>query len=205
MRCHRGKVPKATRLLALASVVGLVFAPAASAHHRHHRAHAARDLHSFCRTVAHADTPGAQTLTVVDENGVPNSVLLQTECAVVTQARALRAAWGTPPIRFGSGGWPVYVVNYDQPLALGLLPIPTGAAGYHTYRQGVPYAVVGSPGPGSFMSATFSHEVMEMLVDPFANRYIGGQLVEVCDPVSSETQANDGAWLSGFVTPAYFG
>jgi hypothetical protein len=86
--------------------------------------------------------------------------------------------------------------------------------GVHLDRNGQPYALVkssyGTP-------LTCSHELLEMLVDPFGNRMISsdsikpGQgrvryLVEVCDPSEHSEFGYDvnGIRLSDFYTPNYF-
>lgn len=63
---------------------------------------------------------------------------------------------------------------------------------------------------GSDWSGAVSHEFAEMLVDPWLNRYIDGQLVEVCDPLERQpTSYTVGpVWLNvsvvDFVTPQWF-
>ena len=64
------------------------------------------------------------------------------------------------------------------------------AAGIHLDRNGQPYALVAA---SQASAITCSHEVIEMLVDPFGNRLVASQsikpdqgrvnyLVEACDP-----------------------
>lgn len=98
-----------------------------------------------------------------------------------------------------------------------------GAAGYHADADGQPLAVVELEGD---WPVTVSHEVLEMLADPFANRIIAGDypiqasgvrdvipeferadfLVEVCDPVGGQaTYAVNGVPVSNFVLPAFYG
>lgn len=94
------------------------------------------------------------------------------------------------------------------------------AAGFHDDENGQPFAVV-EYGPG--WSVTASHEVVEMLADPFGRRVRAGNLlqqavdtglpkhrvnylVEVADPSESEEfgyQVN-GVRVSDFYTPDYF-
>ena len=68
--------------------------------------------------------------------------------------------------------------------------IDDGALGYHVDDHGQPYALVKHT---SGWEQTVSHEVLEMLADPFGNRLVAAQsvkpgqgrvryLVEVCDP-----------------------
>ncbi|MGZ5047424.1 MAG: hypothetical protein ACXWF0_09310 [Usitatibacter sp.] len=88
------------------------------------------------------------------------------------------------------------------------------AAGYHEDKNGQPFALIQySQG----WTLTASHEVLEMLVDPFGRRLVAGQspiakqgrvrfLVEVCDPSEAEGNAYhvNGVLVSDFYTPHYF-
>lgn len=103
------------------------------------------------------------------------------------------------------GYWPIIIRDdIKQP----------GAAGIHLDRDGQPYALVqasqGTP-------ITCSHELLEMLVDPFGNRFVvadsikPGQgrvryLVEVCDPSEAPQfgYTVNGILLSDFYTPRFF-
>ncbi len=95
-----------------------------------------------------------------------------------------------------------------------------GAAGYHTDDHGQPFSLVQAD-PGWELTA--SHEVLEMLADPFGNRTVAGPpppnspapvsrftrvvyLVEVCDPCEGEQFAYEvnGIQLSDFITPHYY-
>jgi hypothetical protein len=102
------------------------------------------------------------------------------------------------------GYWPIIVSEED----LG------DAAGIHEDKEGQPFALVKYDyGWG----LTASHEVLEMLVDPFGNRMTAGQspkpgqgrvefLVEVCDPSEDTPYAYrvNGILVSDFYTPDYF-
>lgn len=102
------------------------------------------------------------------------------------------------------GYWPIIVTEED----LG------DAAGIHEDKEGQPFALVKYDyGWG----LTASHEVCEMLVDPFGNRMTAGQspkpgqgrvefLVEVCDPSEDTPYAYrvNGILVSDFYTPNYF-
>lgn len=95
-----------------------------------------------------------------------------------------------------------------------------GAAGYHTDDHGQPFALVQAD-PGWELTA--SHEVLEMLADPFGSRTLAGTpppgspepiatfkrviyLVEVCDPCEASNYAYEvnGLVLSDFITPHYY-
>lgn len=101
--------------------------------------------------------------------------------------------------------------------AAGYFPIfvkdtaPFGLPGIHTV-QGTPYAVVQY---GSTWSLTASHECLEMIADPGANRRWSTTLpdgtpaeyiVEVCDPCQAiQWSYAIGPWIvSDFVTPHYY-
>lgn len=88
------------------------------------------------------------------------------------------------------------------------------AAGYHEDQHGQPFALVEySQG----WSLTASHEVLEMLADPFGRRQVAGEspvtgqgrvkfLVEVCDPCEADafSYTVNGIRVSDFYTPNYF-
>ena len=87
------------------------------------------------------------------------------------------------------------------------------AAGYHDDQHGQPFALIQySDG----WTLTASHEVLEMLVDPFGRRLVAGQspaakqgrvrfLVEVCDPSEADAYAYkvNGIKVSDFYTPHF--
>lgn len=107
--------------------------------------------------------------------------------------------------------WPVIVSDtIDQP----------GALGYHKDENGQPLALVMLT---DSWPLTVSHEVLEMLADPFGNRTVAGSpppqatgapsqldrvtyLVEVCDPCEADSNAYDvnGVTLSDFITGNYY-
>jgi hypothetical protein len=102
------------------------------------------------------------------------------------------------------GYWPIIVTEED----LG------NAAGIHEDKEGQPFALVKFE---NGWALTASHEVCEMLVDPFGNRLLPGQspikgqgrvefLVEVCDPSEDTPFAYrvNGIVVSDFYTPNYF-
>jgi hypothetical protein len=89
-----------------------------------------------------------------------------------------------------------------------------GAAGIHEDDDGQPFALVQS---SDGWSLTASHELVEMLVDPFGKRITAGKspkpnqgrvefLVEPCDPSEAAAFAYviDGVIVSDFYTPKYF-
>jgi len=103
------------------------------------------------------------------------------------------------------GTWPIIVEENIH---------VSGAEGIHEDDDGQPFALVTlSDG----WSLTASHELIEMLVDPFGRRLTEGQspkpdqgrvqfLVEPCDPSEAAEFAYviDGVTVSDFYTPKYF-
>lgn len=89
-----------------------------------------------------------------------------------------------------------------------------GAAGIHEDKDGQPFALIAM---SDSWSLTASHEMLEMLADPFGKRVIPGRspkrgqdrvefLVEVCDPCEADECAytvND-ILVSDFYTPNFF-
>ena len=89
-----------------------------------------------------------------------------------------------------------------------------GAAGVHEDKNGQPFALIEM---SDSWSLTASHEMLEMLADPFGKRVIPGKspkrnqgrvefLVEVCDPCEASQFAYtvNGILVSDFYTPHYF-
>ena len=152
-----------------------------------------------------------QALTVLDGANVRPWALAEVENAIVGQSLQLHAAWGTPCVTFGSGGWDVY-------LGVGYEPEPGGGAtfqlggehygdAYHgPFWAGQPYAVVDTGGTTyTGWSYAFSHEILEMLADPNVSTYATPvELREVCDPVENLTYRLDGVPVDDFVFPNYF-
>lgn len=106
------------------------------------------------------------------------------------------------------GYWPMIIkddIDFD------------GAAGIHLDKDGQPFALITASDSIDQWSLTTSHEVCEMLVDPFGNRLVAGDspkpdqgrvmfLVEVCDPseASDFAYSSNGVLVSDFYTPNYF-
>lgn len=103
------------------------------------------------------------------------------------------------------GYWPLIVeTEIDTP----------GAAGVHEDKNGQPFALIAM---SDSWSLTASHEMLEMLADPFGKRVIPGKspkgdqgrveiLVEVCDPCEAADFAytvND-ILVSDFITPRFY-
>lgn len=106
------------------------------------------------------------------------------------------------------GYWPVMIMDdINQP----------GAAGVHLDKNGQPFALVSADDSRDVWSLTTSHEMIEMLVDPFGNRVVACDspksdqgraeiLVEACDPSEDAKFAYtvNGILVSDFYSPRYF-
>ncbi|MEI6411209.1 MAG: hypothetical protein WCR52_17605 [Bacteroidota bacterium] len=152
---------------------------------------------------------------LIDKTGkISPSKMTQTAAALQKQAtRDLGPIWGIQATvdyfpdmgDMPLGYWPIFIMDkLDDP----------NAAGYHLDQHHQPLALVlNDPG----WQLTCSHEMCEMLVDPFGNRLhtansIGKNqgrvryLVEVCDPCEDPAFAYtiNGVMVSDFYTPHYF-
>ena len=106
------------------------------------------------------------------------------------------------------GYWPVIIVDK--------LPDPS-LAGVHEDVNGQPLALVVAASKIEDWSVAASHEVLEMLVDPYGNRLVPGDspkagqgrvrfLVEICDPSEGAENgySSNGVRVSDFYTPNFF-
>ena len=112
------------------------------------------------------------------------------------------------------GAWPVFLVK----------KLPPGEGGFHLDAHNQPYAKVIASSADTTWTIDASHEIVEMLVDPWGNRTqksqaieISGKgvkdasgtfsyLVEACDPCEANQFAYDigGIAVSDFITPHYY-
>jgi hypothetical protein len=84
-----------------------------------------------------------------------------------------------------------------------------GAAGYHTDDTHQPYALVQYDAE---WTVTVSHELIEMIADPWGNRLYPGTingkrvqiLQELCDPCEAFTYTVNGIEVSDFLTPHWY-
>jgi hypothetical protein len=157
-----------------------------------------------------------ETGEIADELAVLSSALneqLQHDFAPVWHVAASTGAYRASQLP--SGCWAVRVqTTLDDPNALG----------YHTDENGQPYSLVMLTND---YAVTVSHEVLEMLADPFGSRKhqarlpdgLGSHyqtfglkhessrvayLVEVCDPCEARTYPVGGIELSDFVTSYWY-
>jgi hypothetical protein len=95
--------------------------------------------------------------------------------------------------------------------------VPPGAGGFHTDQNGQPLAIVRAFEDVDQLCQTCSHEMLEMLVDPFGSRFVPGDspmpdqgrvnfLVEVCDPSEAAEfgYTINNLLVSDFYTPHFF-
>src|SRR5215469_9720496 len=118
------------------------------------------------------------------------------------------------PKKIPVGVWPVQLVK----------SLPPGEGGFHTNKHKQPYSkVIASPTDNTW-TIDASHEILEMLIDPWGNRMqssvaidiVGGKiedgtgqygyLVEACDPCEDNSYAYtiNGIAVSDFITPHFY-
>jgi hypothetical protein len=118
------------------------------------------------------------------------------------------------PKKIPVGVWPVQLVK----------SLPPGEGGYHTDKHKQPYSKVIALPSDNTWTIDASHEILEMLVDPWGNRMQSsvaikivskgvkdgtgqfGYLVEACDPCEDNSYAYtiNGIAVSDFITPHYY-
>lgn len=162
---------------------------------------------------ASAASAQVQVVTVVNQAHVRPAVLARVERAIVLQSAQIAAAWGTPTVAFGSGGWMVYlkIGRYLGPWGVHANPVAVQADG--SLRRYPPYALVWTAGSSALMwSSVLSHEIAEMLADPYQTSYAGSgcpgcagsTLEEIDDPVHQRTYPLRGVNVADFVLPSYY-
>ena len=126
-------------------------------------------------------------------------------------------AWGLDPVALSyvpnhmkvpAGAWPMYLLDTTD--------VP-GAGGYHEDTGKVPDGKVFAKDAmtyGEEWTVDFSHELVEMLVDPLTNRWVSLQemagwsvIAEPGDPVEGDQFGAEvnGVLMTDFVLPKYFG
>jgi hypothetical protein len=147
---------------------------------------------------------------------VPPATVMRISAALQKQAtRDLGPLWevsatvdafdklGDVPV----GTWPIIIGGN----------VPPGAGGFHTDDNGQPLALVRAYDDINTLCQVCSHEMLEMLVDPFGSRFVPGDspmpdqgrvnfLVEVCDPSEAAKfgYTVNNLLVSDFYTPQYF-
>jgi len=200
--CGRGANGGANALLVGASL--LLLAAPAQAHGVSRAGAALKRAGGRLELSAAACPPGVvvQAITVVNEAAVRPWVLAKVENALVAQSLQVRAAWGTPCVQFGVGGWPLYLVPNIHGWAVHYAPLGTGAGSFQDDTAcsrrpdaSLPCALVSVDAD---WTVDASHELVEMLADPSTE----GD--EICDPVEDWYYRVDGVPVSDFVFPAWF-
>jgi hypothetical protein len=161
---------------------------------------------------------------LVDKTEKISPTLMQSAAAALNLqvTRDLPQFWNVPATviylqsasQIPAGVWPVFLVK----------KLPPGQGGSHMDRHNQPYAkVIANPGSEEW-TIDASHEVLEMLVDPYGNRLQNstsieivngniqdgasqfGYLVEACDPCEADQYAYSiqGIALSDFITPRFY-
>ena len=177
-----------------------------------------------------APTPAPSSGNTVVRMGP--TIAIQNRCTVLTDAqitpvvaalqiqldRDWQAAWGTTATlvfvssnqSIPAGAWPIYILDRsDAP----------GSLGYHDETtSGVPYGRIFAKDDityGYNWTVTLSHELLEMMLDPYVNLTVFNQnsnttgllyAYEACDAVEADNlgyQIN-GISVSDFVWPAWF-
>jgi hypothetical protein len=118
------------------------------------------------------------------------------------------------PKKIPAGVWPVQLVK----------TLPPDEGGFHSDKHKQPYAKVIASKSDPTWTIDTSHEILEMLVDPYGNRMQSsvaieivkgkvqdgagqyGYLVEACDPCEDNSYAYtiNGIAVSDFITPHYY-
>jgi hypothetical protein len=161
---------------------------------------------------------------LVDTTGSLDAELVQSVAAAlnIQVTRDLPQFWSvtatvlylSSPKKIPAGVWPVQLVK----------TLPPGEGGFHLDKHKQPYSkVIASPKSDGWTIAA-SHEVLEMLVDPYGNRLQSsvaieiqgkkivdgtgqfGYLVEACDPCEDDKYGYsiNGVPVSDFITPHYY-
>lgn len=174
--------------------------------HKHVRHYSRTGKLSLLAILASLVLPGVasaavQDFTVYNWNGTPNSTVKAMEQATVWDSALLSRYWKTSTVAFTQqGGWPIYLVPDGA--------LPRGESGFHAQKGGQPFASVFGLDKLATTTA-FSHEILEMLVDPMDTKILAIRhqllLMEVSDPVMNDTlTAPNGIYVADAVTPSWY-
>jgi hypothetical protein len=157
-----------------------------------------------------------QVALVSINSRIPAATVMRISAALQKQAtRDLAPIWdisatvdafdqlGQVPV----GTWPIIIGGN----------VPQGAGGFHTDKNGQPLSLVRAYDDINQLCQVCSHEMLEMLADPFGSRFVPGDspmpdqgrvnfLVEVCDPSEAAEfgYTINNLLVSDFYTPQYF-
>ncbi len=121
----------------------------------------------------------------------------------------LAPAWGVRPVRFANaGGWTsAHERHAGWRMFLTRVGLARGVIGFHYFDRYGPYAVVSATSArrqGKPVSRAVSHELNEMMIDPYANLRYEGYGVEVADPVADVDIRLRGVAVADFTTPNWY-
>jgi hypothetical protein len=142
---------------------------------------------------------------------IPTEELLRVASALQAQAtRDLGPIWGVAGVVSPFLRLEDVPVGY-YPLVL-MRELPAPGHGVHLANSYTPIGLVSYQADPPW-SRYASHEMMEMLCDPFGFRTIAADrnneavqyLVEVCDPCEDKSYTINGVTVSDFVTPDFYG
>lgn len=159
--------------------------------------------------------PTHVALVPYEKTPVATDELLHVAAALQTQlTRDLNPLWGVVGIVS-----PFQSILDVPPGYLPLAIVPEGTLGereqaFHFAPGGQPLALLNYKSDAEW-SLSASHELIEMICDPWGNRTVRGSslkrdqnqveyLVEVCDPCQHSVYLINGVVVSDFVTPAYY-
>ena len=161
---------------------------------------------------------------LVDMTGKIDPELVQAAAVAlnIQVTRDLPQFWNIPatvvylsnPKKVPAGVWPVQLVK----------TLPPDEGGFHSDKHKQPYSKVIASATDNTWTIDASHEILEMLVDPYGNRMqssvaievVGGKiedgtgqfgyLVEACDPCEDNNYAYtiNGVAVSDFITPHFY-
>jgi hypothetical protein len=161
---------------------------------------------------------------LADKTGEISADLLQAAAAAlnIQVTRDLTQFWTVQasvthlpnPKKIPAGVWPVFIVK----------SLPPGEGGFHMDKHNQPYAEIIGSSKSDEWTIDASHEILEMLVDPYGNRLqnstsieiadgkiVDGTgefayLVEACDPCEADnySYAIQGVAVSDFITPHFY-
>jgi hypothetical protein len=139
--------------------------------------------------------------------------LLHVAAALQTQViRDLSPLWGISGLVSAFEALRDVPPGYNPLVIVGVDDLSGNQHGFHFAADGQPIGLIEY---GDGWSVWASHELIEMLCDPWGNRTVTGPslqadqgevdyLVEVCDPCQRGTYEINGVPVSDFVTPQYY-
>lgn len=164
----------------------------------------------FFGPAAFAGTPPVVFISNQSSLIKPEQVTAAIPAFQLSVTRDLAPVWGTDAVITED---PAAEKTADMVIYLVDDPTVYGALGYHEVDLGQPVAWIFAQPAKDYHEdwrLTFSHELDEMLVDPWINRFAWWNrrqwLVELCDPVESGQFAYfiDGVPMSDWITPRYY-